>query len=265
MEELDFQILKINSVIHSHHINNWQAKKLCSKTSFVMFIALDGEATYLINNDVITVKADDLLIFPPGYVRSGYSNSHKCWSFININFDLAYNDAAKHFFEQPYLHFKGVEKYLLNKFKEISSSWESKNKYYHIKCRNLVSDILYKLLIKQASVFITPYSKKIEYAKSFIQSNFKNKIEINALANEIGLSNSYFRKLFNQAFSISPKQYITFLRISMAQDLLISGEVSISEIAQIVGFDDIYYFSKIFKSHTGYSPTEYIKYHENIY
>ena len=49
------------------------------------------------------------------------------------------------------------------------------------------------------------------------------------------------------------------LRIENARDLLLSGEVNVTEAAQLSGFDDIYYFSTAFKRKTGFAPTKLLR------
>jgi len=57
----------------------------------------------------------------------------------------------------------------------------------------------------------------------------------------------------------SPMQYIINLRIENARDLLLSGEVNVTEAARLSGFEDIYYFSTLFKRKTGSTPTELLR------
>ena len=56
---------------------------------------------------------------------------------------------------------------------------------------------------------------------------------------------------------MSPNQYIKTLRMNRAKDLLKTGLLSISEVAEQGGFADIYYFSKAFKRAVGMNPTAY--------
>ncbi len=75
-----------------------------------------------------------------------------------------------------------------------------------------------------------------------------------ALENHIGYS--YFRKMFKQYTGIAPVQYHLDLKIRRARDLLVSTDQSIKEIAFMVGFRSIHYFSRTFKKKTGISPSE---------
>ena len=67
------------------------------------------------------------------------------------------------------------------------------------------------------------------------------------------------KKLFALKYKISPKQYILQLKMNYACDLLRCGEYSISQIADICGYSDIYTFSRQFKVAFGLSPTAFAR------
>lgn len=74
-----------------------------------------------------------------------------------------------------------------------------------------------------------------------------------------GLSYTYFKKLFIDKNGVPPSKYVTFLRINRACELLISNLLKVDEIASMCGFNDVYYFSKLFKKIKGVSPTGFKK------
>ena len=90
---------------------------------------------------------------------------------------------------------------------------------------------------------------------TFLFSN----IDCNILSDLCGISYSYFKRLFIMKFGISPIKYITKKKIMYACDLLLSNKYSVSEIAEMTGYETVYYFSRVFKEHIGMSPTEYRK------
>ncbi len=67
------------------------------------------------------------------------------------------------------------------------------------------------------------------------------------------------RKIFTDIFGISPINYIHKIRIEKAKELFKGDFGKISDVATSVGYNNIYHFSKMFKIHTGVSPSEYIK------
>lgn len=76
-------------------------------------------------------------------------------------------------------------------------------------------------------------------------------------AQACGVSESHFRALFHQWAGMGPVQYRNRLRISHAQSYLVNSPMRVDKIAAMVGFDDVFYFSRLFKKITGVSPRAY--------
>jgi len=81
--------------------------------------------------------------------------------------------------------------------------------------------------------------------------------DMQALARGAGLSYESFRKRFRDEIGVPPGRYALDLRIQQARSLLINPRRTVKEIAQAVGFDDPYYFSRIFRKKVGLSPEHY--------
>lgn len=93
--------------------------------------------------------------------------------------------------------------------------------------------------------------------KEYIDYNFHLPLSISELAFRASVSESYFRKEFKQYFGLSPVAYIQKVRIENAKSMLLVGCYQVSEIATQCGFDNISYFSYVFRNHTGMTPSEY--------
>jgi AraC-like DNA-binding protein len=79
------------------------------------------------------------------------------------------------------------------------------------------------------------------------------------LVHRSGLSYSYFKKLFIEKYGCPPVRHVTRLRMARAAELLASGCFTVSEVAALCGYESIYYFSNVFKRHTGVAPRDYGK------
>ena len=79
------------------------------------------------------------------------------------------------------------------------------------------------------------------------------------LATEASISEVYFRRLFHQAYGISPRQYILDARINHAKHLLSEQAATVTLIAEACGFSSVYHFCRAFKAMTGQTPKEYVK------
>lgn len=96
-----------------------------------------------------------------------------------------------------------------------------------------------------------------ELAKYYIIDNYDKKITLTEICRAIGCSKSTLISIFKQEFGTTVNAYINDIRINEAKRLLSGTEMSISEIAEITGFYDQAYLSKVFSARLGLSPSEY--------
>lgn len=94
---------------------------------------------------------------------------------------------------------------------------------------------------------------------TYISEHFKEKIYIEELAAMIGVSPDYFTKMFKESIGKTPIDYINGLRVNHSMYLLCTGELSMAEIAENIGFCNPNYFHKIFKQYMNTSPLAYRK------
>lgn len=99
----------------------------------------------------------------------------------------------------------------------------------------------------------------IRKAKSFIESSMNRKLTVCDVADAISIHDRYLYSLFVRYEGIPPKEYILMRKMETAADLLAHTELSITEIANAVGFADVYGFSRLFRQKTKLSPTAYRK------
>lgn len=99
----------------------------------------------------------------------------------------------------------------------------------------------------------------IKRAKRFIDENFAEKIMVREVAYFVGLERSYFYKLFKQQTGVSPQEYLLTVRLLRAKELMREGEMTLSEIAYAVGYENYIGFSRAFKGREGLSPSEFMQ------
>lgn len=100
---------------------------------------------------------------------------------------------------------------------------------------------------------------KILNAISYIQLNLGRDLSVTQLAKRANLHTDYFSRLFQQHTGERPVKYIHEKRTERAQYLMVTTQMTFSEIATQTGFENVFYFSKIFKKITGMSPGNYKK------
>ncbi len=130
-----------------------------------------------------------------------------------------------------------------------------------LEARYLVSGLLLQL-IRSSEKEYTPKEKqnRLSPAIRYLQERyFDPTITNDRLASLCGISTVYFRKSFEAVYGASPIRYLNNYRTQKAKDLLSSDYGSIAQVAQSVGYSSVYHFSKMFKTYTGLSPTQYVK------
>lgn len=98
---------------------------------------------------------------------------------------------------------------------------------------------------------------EMEHSAYYFNEHYNRNINIEAFAASRNMSTSWFIRNFKQYHGITPMKYILSIRISNAQHLLETTSYPINEIADIVGYENPLYFSRLFKKQVGISPSKY--------
>lgn len=103
-----------------------------------------------------------------------------------------------------------------------------------------------------------PHSDKlIKQVQSYIESHFREAIQVNELAAMVNVTPRTLNRRFQSCVAMRPIEYIQAVRIEQAKRLLESGEVSIKSLADKVGYSDLSSFTRLFKRATELTPKEY--------
>jgi len=101
------------------------------------------------------------------------------------------------------------------------------------------------------------YTQYIYQALNFMEKNLNRPVQVEEIAETIGLSADYFSRLFKQFTGLSPMEYMKNVRLAKATELLKDPFISVSKVAMEVGIDDPSYFTRQFKQALGVSPSQY--------
>lgn len=104
-------------------------------------------------------------------------------------------------------------------------------------------------------------SEKVEEAIRYMRNNLDKKIDMDEVAAHVYLSHSGLIWKFKQELNATPSRYLTLLRLRYAKQLLLNYSYNITEISEMCGYQNPYYFTNAFRKYAGRSPTEFRKYH----
>ena len=138
--------------------------------------------------------------------------------------------------------------------------WENRSPFYVMETRLLAERILLDIInICKNATSGFEFGGRLSPALTFINQNYDENITNEHLAMLCDLSTTHFRRLFKEQMGLSPMHYRENIRLHWAIKLLESQMFTISEVADKLGYSDIYHFSKVIKRHTGNPPSFYKK------
>ncbi len=138
------------------------------------------------------------------------------------------------------------------------NEWQNRRTAYKVVCMSLLYNIIANCA-RTEEKFIHPGKyEKIRDAVDYLHSHFtEQNFRIEKLSEMSGINSAYFARIFSDKFGMAPKEYVTELKLRRAREMLSQEKYSVSEIGMLLGYSDVYHFSKSFKKGVGMSPVEW--------
>lgn len=253
--ESDLNISYIDAVFNQRLTSSW---KHTPKVNLFhhLYLVLEGEFIACIDGEPIHVKKNQILYVPSDVSYQSESLSSEFY-YIGVMFSLEKNATSDYPFRSLYdLQFP--EKFL-KLFENLEKNWVSKTFGYRLRTKMVLYDIFRNLLAEHLMIndILHGYNT-IKNAVHYIEENYyKDFIDLNDLAKMSDITPTHFIRIFKSIYSTTPIKYINKLRMSRAVELLDHSSLPINEIAQQLGFQDVSYFSKLFKRTYGKSPLQH--------
>lgn len=126
---------------------------------------------------------------------------------------------------------------------------------------NLVSSLIKNVMMTQYSDKLKLVNKAVEY----INKNYNELITVTEIADILEIDRRRFSDIFKDVIGLSPVKYLNEYRLKEARRLLKFSSHTISEIAEMTGYNDCFYFSKNFKKNLGICPKKYRERNNNFF
>lgn len=148
---------------------------------------------------------------------------------------------------------------LQSDFFKLLKLWSFGNFSDKIRCKSLIYEI-YAVLVRESAFEYVPEIRKnqLRGAMSYFEQNYANpELTVAELAEVCNLSEGHFRRIFLKVFHMPPIKYINAYRLNIARQMLVSTDLSVSEISLRCGFNSVYYFDRVFMREWGIQPGKY--------
>ena len=117
--------------------------------------------------------------------------------------------------------------------------------------------IVFSFFMKSGQPRVEVTDPRIADTVDYVQQHLSEPISIETLAERACLTKSYLIRTFRETLGLTPLQYILQKKIQKAQTMLLGTDLSVSEVANAVGFADASYFIRLFRKNLGFTPQEY--------
>ena len=247
-------IRKIITVIQGKNQNHHKLLSIKSRHSDAFVYVISGSCTYRFDDKTeFKVTAGDVFYLPYQSIYTMYIHTSD-YKFIFCDFQFVETEA-----KYGVLFQNQKQKNIENLFLKLLNKYHSPSVNAKTECMAILYGI-YSILQQDAQKIHLSKNKenKAYEAMRYIDESFNlPEFSISLVADKIGVSEVYIRKLFKAQYGISPSKYLTSVRLKNAKNLMKYPFLTLEECALQSGFSSLQYFCRIFKKATGISPGKY--------
>ena len=227
-----------------------------------LFFIVGGKGQFLIEDQLHPVDVNNLVIINPNVVHTEVSLNAQPLEYIVLGIEgiqLADSDQSDGQFN-ILDHYESVE--ISGCLRNILREMEQKNTGYEDVCQAYMEILIIRLmrsmaLAVPAEAQTVSANRQCAAVRRYIDLHFKEALTLEHLAEEGHMNKFYLSHAFKQEYGISPINYMISKRVEESKYLLAETDLSMSQIAQLLGFSSLSYFSQVFRRTQSVSPKEY--------
>lgn len=234
-----------------------------------LFYIVGGNGQFLIQDQLYPVNANNLVIINPHVTHTEVSLNAQPLEYIVLGIEGVELAGSDHSNGQFSIldHFESVE--ITGCLRNILREMEQKNTGYEDVCQAYMEILIIRLMRNTAlAVPTAPQAasgnRQCAAVKRYIDIHFKEALTLEQLAEEAHMNKYYLSHSFKKEYGISPVNYLISRRIDESRYLLAETDLSMSQIAQLLGFSSLSYFSQVFRRTQDISPMEYRQNTKNL-
>ncbi|MCT8137880.1 AraC family transcriptional regulator [Anaerobacillus sp. CMMVII] len=231
------------------------------------------------NGVLYDIKQGEYLILVPGFEHFSYkaceTDTVYYWlhfqlevpyelkNYLEINWGMilkqerTYTEAAKHVFHIPRYGKIGNQEFIYHELDRLFSTNETNAPEKRLKEQIIFQELIIQL---QSDAIRIPTSadQVTKQTITYIQENYKEAtLKMSHIAKELLFHPDYITRCMQKTIGITPMQYLTSFRLSLAKELLTTTNEKLETISKKVGINDFTYFSRLFKKIEGITPIEF--------
>ena len=229
-----------------------------------LFYIVGGDGQFQIDDRLFPVYAHQLVVVNPNVRHTEVSYEAHPLEYIVLGLEgleLTIPDSE----ESRYCIYSFPERNdVLACMQNVLREMQERKPEYQTVCLAYM-DIIIVQLMRNASASVTqtqsrfPANRQCASVRQYIDQHYKESVTLDLLAEKVSINKFYMAHAFKREYGISPINYLIACRIREGKRLLAETDLSLSQIAAVLGFSSSSYFSQSFRNAEGISPTEYRK------
>lgn len=234
---------------------------------YEIYYLLDGNTNYFIGDEIFHISPGSFVFIPRGILHK--TDSKTCLKnerfLINIDDNLLDSDIRRILHELCEQRVVNTSKSDFPLFKEITNKieaeYENDAPYRMAMLKIYISELLIKINRKKHG-YKPKYSETeqlIQDISEYISINYAGDLSLKTLATKFAVSESYLSRKFKELSGFGLNEYIIYVRVTRAEEILKTENIMITEVSQRCGFNDSNYFSTVFKKLKGTTPLKYAR------
>lgn len=243
--------------------STWATIRKQGRIDYQMIYISKGLGHFVINGQENIVGEGNIVVFRPGESQHYYYDPNMISTVMYVHFTgTGCEDILmKSKIVNGNIFYIGKDIEFEKLFSQMGQYFISKKSNYEMFCTSylmLLFSFVGKILLGKddgPSIF----DSRISNCYNYILTHYNEPLDMKELAHRAFLSESRLTHLFKQVSGYSPIDFLKYVRVERAKNLLGNYDYSISEIAASVGYSDQNYFCRVFKQICGVSPSEYRK------
>jgi len=257
--------LYITDIGYYPHAKHHFRERPRGSSQFILIYCVEGKGEIRLNDTNHSVSADHFFIIPAGISHAYHSDEQNPWSIYWIHFSGNKSGIYSRFACQPMPIERGKTSRISERLDLFSELFRNLDRGFSIETLEYVNLCLPHLLASFTHLsqfrMIKESGEKDPIAQSinFMLERLTKKLKLEEIAAETSLSASHYSRLFLNRTGHSPIDYFIQLKIQRSCRLLDNSGWMIADVAREMGFDDQFYFSRVFRKVMGMSPAEYRK------
>ncbi|TCN21151.1 AraC-like DNA-binding protein [Mesobacillus foraminis] len=226
-----------------------------------LYFIMEGEGFVRVNDKTYYPKPGELYLLPSGTVQAYGTISGNTFGKYWCHFTSKLNDSQLFdLIKTPVFLKTHNQEQLKSKFEQLIFYSEKEDISSGFRVHAILLDFIAEFIEKSGTVNLNtrtvPSYDKMDDIVQYIEENLDAPLCVDDLASIANFHPNYFISVFKKYTGLSPIQFINRQRMERAKHLLITTDYSVSTIAESLGFD-LSYFSRMFRVHIGFSPTNY--------